>query len=91
MVASVHPQQTLELLMQVRRDGYAGAIYFDTFPDFTGLDPIRECAVNIETVERLLAVADRLERDNGLVDSLARQDAVAAQAIVNDAIFGRAG
>jgi xylose isomerase len=88
MVASVHPQQTLELLMQVRRDGYDGAIYFDTFPDFTGLDPIRECAVNIETVERLLAVADRLERDNGLVDSLARQDAVAAQAIVNDAIFG---
>lgn len=88
MVASVHPQQTLELLMQIRRDGYDGAIYFDTFPDFTGLDPVRECALNIETVERLLDTADRLVSDNALADALSRQDAVAAQSVVNGAIFG---
>lgn len=90
MVASVHPQQTLELLLQIRRDGYDGAIYFDTFPDFTGLDPVRECITNIETVERLLAAADRLAGDNALADATSRQDAVAAQATVNGALYGGA-
>ena len=36
MVGSVHPLQTIELLRQMRADGYGGAIYFDTFPDTTG-------------------------------------------------------
>jgi sugar phosphate isomerase/epimerase len=88
MVAVVHPQQTLELLLQVRRDGYQGAIYFDTFPDFTGLDPVRECELNIATVERLLAVADRLEADNRLAEAMDRQDAVAAQEVVQAALLG---
>ena len=43
MVGSVHPLQTIELLRQARRDGYQGAIYFDTFPDASGLDPVAEC------------------------------------------------
>ena len=50
MVGAVHPLQTIELARQFRRDGYAGAIYFDTFPDMTGIDPVRECEVNIATV-----------------------------------------
>jgi xylose isomerase len=88
MVASVHPQQTLEFLLQVRRDGYDGAIYFDTFPDFTNLDPVRECALNIATVERLMAVADDLLADETLAAALDRQDAVSALARVHGALFG---
>ena len=55
MVAAVHEIATLELLRAVKRGGYDGAIYFDTFPDASGLDPVAECAANIRTVKRLLA------------------------------------
>ena len=65
-----------------------GALYFDTFPDASGLDPVAECEANIATVRRLLAVADRLDADNRLGDALARQDAVASQRIVNEALLG---
>ena len=34
------------------RIGYDGPIYFDTFPDTTGLDPVGECEANIATVKR---------------------------------------
>ena len=88
MVAAVHLRATLELLRQIRRDGYDGALYFDTFPDTTGLDPVAECEVNIATVHRLLAVADRLDGDNTLSEAIARQDAVASQRIVNAALIG---
>jgi hypothetical protein len=37
----------IELLRQVRKDGFHGPIYFDTFPDLTGLDPVAECEANI--------------------------------------------
>ena len=80
MVGAVHLDATLELLRQIRRDGYDGALYFDTFPDASGLDPVAECEANIATVRRLLAVADRLDRDNRLGEALGRQDAVASQA-----------
>ena len=69
MVGAVHLQATLELLRQIRRDGYDGALYFDTFPDATGLDPVAECEVNIATVNRLLAVVDRLDGDNRLAEA----------------------
>ena len=86
MVGAVHLKATLELLRQVRRDGYGGALYFDTFPDATGLDPVAECAVNIATVRRLMTVVDRLDGDNRLADAIAQQDAVLSQSIVNDAL-----
>ena len=41
MVGAVHSIQTIELLRQVYADGFDGPIYFDTFPDLTGLDPVR--------------------------------------------------
>lgn len=88
MVGAVHTLQTIELLRQIRRDGYAGAIYFDTFPDMTGLDPVHECEVNIATVKRMLRVVDRLERDNRLSAAVDRQDAVASQAIIQEAMLG---
>lgn len=88
MVGAVHAQQTIELLRQIRRDGYEGAIYFDTFPDFTGLDPVKECEVNIATVQRMLKVVDRLEQDNRLTDAIDRQDAVASQGILQELMLG---
>src|SRR5829696_2381809 len=88
MVGAVHLRATLELLRQIRRDGYDGALYFDTFPDASGLDPVAECEVNIATVQRLLALATRLDGDNRLGEALGRQDAVASQRIVNEALIG---
>lgn len=88
MVGAVHTVQTIELLRQVRRDGYKGAIYFDTFPDLTGLDPVHECEVNIKTVERMLRIVDRLEQDNRLSGALDRQDAVSSQSILQELMLG---
>lgn len=88
MVGAVHLRSTLELLRQIRRDGYQGALYFDTFPDASGLDPVAECEANIATVNRLLAIADKLDADNRLADALALQDAVTSQRIVNEALIG---
>ena len=90
MVGAVHPVQTIELLRQVRRDGYDGAIYFDTFPDISGLDPVAECAANIATVRGMLAVVDRLEADNRLATALDAQDAVTGQRLVQRALLGAA-
>jgi xylose isomerase len=89
MVGAVHTVQTIELLRQVRKDGYDGAIYFDTFPDMTGLDPVRECEANIATVKRMLGVVDAIERDNGLAAAIDRQDAVQAQSIIQNLMLRR--
>ncbi len=86
MVASVHEQATLELLRQVKRGGFDGAIYFDTFPDASGLDPVAECEANIRTVRRMLDAVARLEGDNQLSDAQARQDPVVAQEIARRAL-----
>jgi len=80
--------QTVELLVEARRQGYAGAIYFDTFPDAGGLDPVAEARASIELTDRLLAVADRLSADTALAEARARQDAAAATRIVAAALYG---
>jgi xylose isomerase len=88
MVASVHPIQTVELLYVLDRIGYQGAIYFDTFPDTTGLDPISECSGNIETVTALRRVVQRLKDNQLLASAILNQDAVASQGIVRSALYG---
>lgn len=88
MVASVHPIQTVELLYVLERIGYDGAIYFDTFPDTTGLDPIGECEANIATVAALRKVADKLQANKKLAEAILSQDAVASQGIVRAALYG---
>ncbi len=88
MVGAVHSLQTIELLQQVKADGFDGPIYFDTFPDLTGLDPVQECEANIATVQAMLRVVDKLDRDNELRAAMALQDAVATQNIVRKAMFG---
>ena len=90
MVGSVHTVQTIELLRQLRRDGFTGAIYFDTFPDVSGLDPVAECAANVATIEALFDALDRIPEPE-LEEALARHDAVAAHRLVQTAILGRSG
>lgn len=89
MVGAVHTVQTIELLRQIKRDGYSGALYFDTFPDLTGLDPVRECETNIETVRRMIEVVDRLDAHNGFTDAIERQDAVTTQSMLQTIMLGR--
>ena len=87
MVGAVHPIQTVELLVELERTGYDGAIYFDTFPDHSGLDPVEEARTNIEVVERLRATAARLVSNTELQAAIARQDAPIAMRLVQAAML----
>jgi sugar phosphate isomerase/epimerase len=88
MVGSVHLQQTIELLYALDRIGYDGAIYFDTFPDTSGIDPVAECTANIDMVQAMKKVVARLHATPALDRAIQRQDAVASQKLVHAAIFG---
>ena len=86
MVGAVHELATLELLREVHRGGFDGAIYFDTFPDASGLDPVAECAANIRTVRRMLDAVVRLHGDNRLAQAQSRQNPIDAQEIARIAL-----
>ena len=88
MAGAVHIVETIELLQVIGDLGYASAIYFDTFPDASGLDPVAECAANIDSVQRMQKVAGRLRGHAGLAAAIAAQDAAAARLIVNGALYG---
>ena len=88
MAGTVHPVQTVELLVEMQRQCYDGVIYFDTFPDQGGLDPIAEARANVAIVERLRAVADGLVDHPELAEAIARQDAAASSRIVAAALYG---
>ena len=90
MVGSVHPMQTVELFLELDRIGYDGVIYFDTFPDHGGLDPVAEAAANVHMADRLRTVAARLANTPDLTLAIARQDATASLRIVADALYGGA-
>lgn len=92
MAGSVHLVQTIELMHTLSACGYSRAIYFDTFPDIAGLDPVEECGANIGTMQALWAVVDRLApgKPEGamLQQAIARQDPITSQRIVQAALFG---
>ncbi|OYX23278.1 MAG: hypothetical protein B7Z10_11560 [Rhodobacterales bacterium 32-66-7] len=88
MAGSVHPVQTVELLVAMQRLGYGGVIYFDTFPDLSGLDPVDEARANIRLTDRLLDVARGLADDPVLAAAQSRQDAAAATVRVMAALYG---
>jgi len=88
MVGTVHAVQTVELFVELERMGYDGVIYFDTFPDHSGLDPVEEARTNIAITERLRAVAHALSGDADLARAIARQDAAASQRLVARALYG---
>lgn len=90
MVGAVHPIQTVELLVELERAGYDGAIYFDTFPDHSGLDPVEEARTNIEVVNRLRAIAATLVSDAQLKAAIAHQDAPRSMRLVQAAMLEHA-
>jgi xylose isomerase len=87
MVGTVHPLQTVELFVELIRAGYDGVIYFDTFPDLSGLNPADEAGTNIHLTDRLRATAARLATDPSLAEAQARQDAAATTRIVTNALY----
>ncbi|WP_308917849.1 sugar phosphate isomerase/epimerase family protein [Jannaschia sp. LMIT008] len=88
MVGTVHPVATVELFVELDRIGYDGAIYFDTFPDHGGLDPVEEARTNLALVERLRDLAAEVGAMPDLRDAIARQDGAASQRIVARALYG---
>jgi len=88
MAGSVHPVQTIELFVELDRAKYDGVIYFDTFPDHSGLNPGDEARENIRLTDRLRDIATRLAKDPALAEAQARQDAAASNRIVTQAMFG---
>jgi xylose isomerase len=75
------------LLIELKNSGYDKAIYFDTFPDHGGLDPVEECQTNILSAKRLMAIADRLAGHAGLGQAIAKQDAAISQRIIMQEIY----
>lgn len=88
IAGSVHPVQTVELFWTLDRLGYDGVIYFDTFPDHGGMDPVEEARANLALTKRLRAVAAGLRDDAGLAAAMAAQDAARATRIVAAALYG---
>ena len=85
MVGSVHPWHILELLLEMRRGGFTGTIYFDTFPD--RVDPAAEAAANVQAIRRYERMLDRVPLAE--LDRLrAAQDAVGAMRLIQDVAFG---
>lgn len=87
MAGTVHPVQTVELFMALDRAGYDGVIYFDTFPDQAGLNPVHETRANIALTDRLRAIARDLAQNPDLAAATARQDAAAVSLIVANALY----
>ena len=88
MVGTVHPVATVELFVELDRIGYEGVIYFDTFPDLSGLDPVEEVRTNVHMAERLRAVAGHLRKNRDLAAAIARHDAALSQRIIAHALYG---
>ncbi len=89
MVGSVHPVQTVELFVQMIRQGPPGTIYFDTFPDHGGLDPVQEAKTNIAMTRRLWAIAEGLVQNESLAQAIAAQNAAASVQIIAEALYAK--
>jgi sugar phosphate isomerase/epimerase len=83
MFGSVHPSKALEIMYQLRRTGFAGHFYFDTFPQRT--DPVLEAEYNIRQVKRFWAAAGAIDPE--LLQNVVKEhDAIGALEVVNEAL-----
>lgn len=87
MFGSVHPCMALEIMYQLRKTGFGGHLYFDTFPQRS--DPVLEAEYNIRRVKAFYRAAGRL-LDVGEAKKLqhvqAGHDAIGALELVDDAL-----
>ena len=84
-VGSVHPIESLEFLWALRKIGWDRPILLDQFPFRE--DPIDAAAISIRTIEAMERLLDRIDTQ-GLEAAQERQDALAAQRLVNDVLLG---
>jgi xylose isomerase len=84
-VGSVHVIETLEFLFSLNRAGWEKPWKLDQFPFRE--DPVQAARASILMLSRLLDIADAIEPKE-LAEIQERQDALAAQAIVFDTLFG---
>ena len=87
MVGSVHQLATIELLYHISKSNYDGPIYFDTFPDTTNMDPVKECELNIETVKKQFKVVEKLLLNNELTTAIENQDSITSHKIFNSILY----
>jgi len=87
MVGSVHQLATIELLYHISKSKYNGPIYFDTFPDTTNMDPVKECELNISTVKQQFKLVDKLIKNNELSNAIENQDSIASHKIFNSILY----
>jgi xylose isomerase len=83
MFGSVHPGMALEVMHQLRRIGFDGHMYFDTFPQRT--DPVQEAKYNIERVKRFWKAAGEVD-SKGLKEITQEHDAIGALQLVDEAL-----
>ena len=87
MVGSVHPIQTLELLVELLDCNYNGAIYFDTFPDHSGLDPIEESKENLPITKNIIKIARDLHKSDRDKEAQNKQNPILAQQIIRSSLL----
>jgi sugar phosphate isomerase/epimerase len=80
---SVHPSMALEIMYQMRRTGYKGHFYFDTFPQRT--DPVREAEYNIKQMKKFWHAAGAMD-ETQLQQVVKEHDAIGALEVVNEAL-----
>jgi sugar phosphate isomerase/epimerase len=83
MFGSVHPSMALEIMYQLKRIGYQGHLYFDTFPQRT--DPVKECEYNIRRVKRFWAAVEKMDPLQ-IEKAASEHDALEALAIIDKAL-----
>lgn len=86
VVGSVHPIDSLEFLWALRRIGWDRPILLDQFPFRE--DPVEAASQSIRTLEAMEGLLDRID-PVALATAQTRQDALAAQRLVNDQLFGQ--
>jgi sugar/nucleoside kinase (ribokinase family)/sugar phosphate isomerase/epimerase len=84
MFGSVHPSMALEIMYQLRRSGFDGHLYFDTFPQRS--DPVLEAEYNIRRVKAFYHAAGRLTTSDKLTEIQSSHDAIGALELVDDAL-----
>ena len=87
-VGSVHLIETLEFFQEVRKIGWDQPILLDQFPFRE--DPVGAATLSIKAIEGMERMLDRIDAD-ALRDAQERQDALAAQRLVQDLLLGTEG
>ncbi len=84
-VGALHPVETIEFLITVRRIGWTKPLLLDQFPFRE--DPVTAALQSIETLDAMLRLVDRLDLD-ALAAAQSRHDAMAGQRLVLDEMLG---